>query len=389
MSEEPRATCWRCRRPQATCWCGELPSFAPRTRVVIVQHPREADTAIGTARMVHLALAGSTLLTTLQVGDDDLGDDFDVDGAVLLYPSDDAISLEAAAQHPPKTLVVVDGTWSQAKKLIKTNPRLMALPKLAFVPPRAGNYRIRKEPSDAHWSTIEAVAYVLGVLEGDVDAYAQLLRPFTAMVDRQLAAEAAHVGDVRARRSRQRDRPVRGALYELTQLDAARAVVVYAEANCDPRHARTPGAPELLHLVAAKPWASTSTPATFEARLRPRRPMHDEVPARLGVARADFDDGEDVVAALARFRAFVDGGPLLCWGPFARDQLHAEGEPQRGFIDLRALAARSLGRPAGGVLGAAGAFGVDVDVDRSRPRAVRMQNAVVGLARVLSARANG
>ena len=57
----PRDVCDRCRRPRRVCVCEHLPSLAPKTRVVILQHPRERDMAIGTARMATLCLEGSEL----------------------------------------------------------------------------------------------------------------------------------------------------------------------------------------------------------------------------------------------------------------------------------------------------------------------------------------
>ena len=64
-----RELCLRCRRPASHCWCAQLPCLVTRTRVVIVQHPRERTVAIGTARMAHLALEGSLLIEGLRLDD--------------------------------------------------------------------------------------------------------------------------------------------------------------------------------------------------------------------------------------------------------------------------------------------------------------------------------
>ncbi|MBZ0236419.1 MAG: DTW domain-containing protein [Deltaproteobacteria bacterium] len=56
-----RERCLRCRRPLAVCYCDALPRIETRTRVVILQHPRERDMPIGTARMASLCLPGSEL----------------------------------------------------------------------------------------------------------------------------------------------------------------------------------------------------------------------------------------------------------------------------------------------------------------------------------------
>src|SRR3954464_6905658 len=66
---EPRAMCARCRRPARVCYCAALPSLVTRTRVVILQHPRERTVAIGTARMATLCRPEATLHVGMRWGD--------------------------------------------------------------------------------------------------------------------------------------------------------------------------------------------------------------------------------------------------------------------------------------------------------------------------------
>ena len=108
--------------------------------------------------------------------------------AALLYPGPGAVDVERSPPPTNITLVVVDGTWSQAKKLVRLNPTLAALPRYAFRPPSRSEYhRIRKEPHEDYVSTLEALIHVLGVLEGDRARFLPMLRPFRAMVEAQIA----------------------------------------------------------------------------------------------------------------------------------------------------------------------------------------------------------
>jgi DTW domain-containing protein YfiP len=141
---------------------------------------------IGTGRMVRLSLSNSELHRGLRFDDDPRLADALVDGA-LLYPSADADPPTAFVHAPPHSLVVLDGTWVEARKILRRNPALKALPRIGFVPSVASAYRIRRPPAPHCWSTIEAVAYVLGVLEGDPDRFAPLLVPFHQLVAQQLA----------------------------------------------------------------------------------------------------------------------------------------------------------------------------------------------------------
>jgi DTW domain-containing protein YfiP len=110
---------------------------------------------------------------------------------VLLYPGEGAADLATTRLPGPIALVVVDDTWPQAKKRERENPELAALPRYAFRPAAPSAYRVRREPDEAFVSTIEALARVLGALEGHTERFRSLLEPFRAMVDTQLATHEA------------------------------------------------------------------------------------------------------------------------------------------------------------------------------------------------------
>jgi DTW domain-containing protein len=380
LDADPRTTCLRCRRPTSHCYCALIPSIETKMRVLFVQHPRERDVPIGTARMAHLALPRSVLISSVIVDEDPrVQQAIDEGNAAVLYPAPDAMPVEDWQGDPPRTLFIVDGTWSQAKKLLKKNPRLASLPRLSLSPEKPGNYRIRKEPSDKHLATIEAVVHALAHLEGgDRARFDAILRPFDYMVDRQVEhAEQSGRG-----RHRKREGPRGSKMPELEPLreDPTRAVVVYAEGNCHPRDGRAPGAPEVLQVVASRPF--TDPPARYATLLKPRRPLGRDVDARLGVSVAAIEAGEDVAAALARFSAFAGPHPIyVCWGTWARDLLAQEGFSRFGFVDLRALAARRVGRSAGGIEPGAVALGV-AEIDHMQ-RAERRIHILDGMLRAL------
>ena len=144
---EPRATCAACRRPASVCYCRHVRPVQTATRVVLLQHPRERDVAIGTARMASLCLPNSELHVGVHWrGSAALARALSDPARppALLYPGPGAIDV---LRHPPSgpvTLVVIDGTWSQAKKVVRENPELAALPRYAFTPPLPSEYRIRQ-----------------------------------------------------------------------------------------------------------------------------------------------------------------------------------------------------------------------------------------------------
>ncbi len=125
---------------------------------------------IGTARMAHLCLPQSSLHVGIEWDGSEVLRDACADPErppILLYPGPGARDILQDPPQAPVTLIVLDGTWSQARTLVRDNPRLAALPRYAFHPPEPSNYRIRREPRVEYVSTIEALMHVLGALEGD------------------------------------------------------------------------------------------------------------------------------------------------------------------------------------------------------------------------------
>lgn len=108
--------------------------------------------------------------------------------AALLYPTTEAVDIRDAPA--PDTLVVVDGTWSTAGKVVRDNPWMQALPAVRVQPPRAGNYRIRRAPDPSRQlSTIEAIVFALEAIEAPDVPLRRLLTAFDQMIDRQLALQ--------------------------------------------------------------------------------------------------------------------------------------------------------------------------------------------------------
>ncbi len=203
-----RVTCRRCLRPADFCFCARLPPAASRTRVVLLQHPREARLAICSAWTTRIALENAELHRGVRFGDHPrVREVVASPGAALLFPGPDTTPAAALAGAPPPLLVVVDATWHQAERMLRDNPSIAALPRVSVESPDPSGYgELRREPAPGHLPTIEAVALALGALERDAARFAPMIEAFRATVERQLACSRG------ARRSpRHRGRPAAAA----------------------------------------------------------------------------------------------------------------------------------------------------------------------------------
>jgi len=188
----PRPRCERCQRPLDHCLCPLIPSLDSRTRVVLLQHPSESAHALNTARLAALGLVNAEL----RVGEvfDDLVELLQTPGyrPALLFPGEHAQVLTAYGEvdDRPLLLIVPDGTWRKARKLLYLNPLLEALPRVTLGAVAPSRYRLRKAPEPGALSTLEAVVEALNVLEQPA-RFDALLKPFEALIEGQIKAMGA------------------------------------------------------------------------------------------------------------------------------------------------------------------------------------------------------
>ncbi|PTL77603.1 tRNA-uridine aminocarboxypropyltransferase [Vitiosangium sp. GDMCC 1.1324] len=376
-----RSLCLRCLRPESTCYCARVPRVDSRTRVVFLQHPRERRVAIGTARMAHLSLPNSELYVGVDFSGHARLEELAArpERVAVLFPGEEAIPMEEARKQPPETLIVVDGTWPLARKLVKTNPLLAGLPRIGFVPRRPSNYRIRAEPEEHCVSTIEAVVEVLGALEGEQERFDTMLRAFEYMVDTQLDCQEKRTDPPRRRIYKSAWQPP----LELRSIaeDFEHLVLLYAEANAHPSEMGIPS--ELVHLVAMRP----STGERFETILAPRRPMARSTSLHVELPEEVLLSGEPLEAGLARFQAFLrPGDKLAVWTTFALDLLRRDGFPVPEAVNVRLACARALKNKTGGVEQGAEQLGSRLPEPWARGRAGRRIAALEAVVRALDER---
>lgn len=161
------------------CLCAEIPAVATRTRIVIVRHHLEQHRSSNTARLAHLALPNSTIVEHGGLGG--LAKLPDLTGAWLLYPLGEPM-VETPVE-PPAQLIVLDASWSQARRMYRKLPAVRGLPILRLPEMPMAAARMRASPGPGQVSTIEAIAGALRLLEGDAAA-APLERLFDVAVER-------------------------------------------------------------------------------------------------------------------------------------------------------------------------------------------------------------
>jgi DTW domain-containing protein len=88
------------------------------------------------------------------------------EGDWLLFPGDGPSGLARLSGPPPARVVVLDGTWRQARRMLRSLPALQGAPRLS-VGPRPAGVGLRAAPSPEHLSTLEAITSAVAVLESE------------------------------------------------------------------------------------------------------------------------------------------------------------------------------------------------------------------------------
>jgi DTW domain-containing protein YfiP len=194
------------------CICDSIVPIENRIALLILQHPQEQDRALGTARLAAQHFAGAVVKIGLSWPSLSKALGRPVENparwAILYLGSASAEALDAEREVIALTrkgevaenqrailggiegVIVLDGTWSQAKALWWRNPWMLKCQRVILNPAHPSRYgRLRREPRRDTLSTIEAVGLLIGSIEKRPDIAATLNASFERMLARYREVE--------------------------------------------------------------------------------------------------------------------------------------------------------------------------------------------------------
>lgn len=225
-AEGPPAECPHCGKWLSLCVCDGLTPIDNKISLLILQHPQEQDKTLGTARLTALQFTNATLKIGLSWASlaKALGRPADPQRWAILYLG----SVRAAALAPDADIVAVDrkgeaedrqqsilkslegvllldGTWSQAKALWWRNPWMLKCRRIILNPSHPSRYgKLRREPRSDGLSTLESAAMVLSRLEKRAEIETALLASFDRLLGRYRELKKASPSFDRAASSKPR-----------------------------------------------------------------------------------------------------------------------------------------------------------------------------------------
>jgi DTW domain-containing protein YfiP len=178
--------------------------IANRVSVVVLQHPQERREALSTAPLIAATLRQAKVVVglswpglsraaggaaeakrwaVLHLGAARPAASGEHRELAILDRRGEAIDNPAAILRGLRGVVLLDGTWSQAKTLWWRNPWLLKLHRIVLDPPQPARLgRLRREPRRDALSTVEAAALALRHLEAGPEAADALLAALDGLI---------------------------------------------------------------------------------------------------------------------------------------------------------------------------------------------------------------
>lgn len=188
--------CPTCRIQPAYCLCAWRPQVAAQSGMCLVMHDIEALKPSNTGWLIADVVPDTHAFGWART---------EVDPALpallaepqwqpyLVFPGEyagEARVVEEVSLAPGKRplFVLLDATWTEARKMFRKSPYLDALPVLSFKPEQLSRYRLRRSTRGDHLCTAEVAALCLE-LAGDAQTSAALDDYLDAFSQHYLAAK--------------------------------------------------------------------------------------------------------------------------------------------------------------------------------------------------------
>ncbi len=191
--------CQRCLLPLAHCLCQSITPQSARSRFCLMMYDTEPLKPSNTGRLIADILPETQAFAWSRT---------ELDPALLhaindpsyqpmvVFPASYAAPERQVCDHPPSAgkpplFIMLDGTWSEARKMFRKSPWLDQFPVMSVNVTTPSRYTLREAHAAAHHCTAE-IAAVLLEQAGDIDAANSLNHYFSLFRQRYLAGKPHH-----------------------------------------------------------------------------------------------------------------------------------------------------------------------------------------------------
>jgi hypothetical protein len=186
INSKYKSLCPNCGLAQIVCICDKIEKISLKNKVSVIIPEVESNKSSNTGGLVKVALENSEVFIRGKKDevfnpDDVLLNEYQ---NLILYTGGRELTHEYIKSFDkPINLIVPDGTWTTAPKIVTREEKFYTIPKISLFSPPKSQYKIRKHPNPYYISTFEAILYSLEIIENDSLLKDKLLNYFLMKID--------------------------------------------------------------------------------------------------------------------------------------------------------------------------------------------------------------
>jgi len=188
----PDLFCSKCRLLHRWCYCLKIKRVNVNTKFHIIVHHRDWSLSSNTVNLAKMVMNPFPIylqgLKGVAIPNEKLK--LSKNNTFFLFPDEDSIPITDVPLNLNEiNLIVPDGSWGQAKKFKRRISCLRDYQSVHIPFINESRYYLRKEKKEDHLCTFEAMAFSVGILEGE-EKKQKLLEQLDHMVEATLKSRA-------------------------------------------------------------------------------------------------------------------------------------------------------------------------------------------------------
>ncbi|MBU3110535.1 tRNA-uridine aminocarboxypropyltransferase [Clostridium lacusfryxellense] len=164
-------SCNMCGLPIINCICARAPKIKTDANIWILSTEKEFYRPSNTARLLKIINPYSTeifLWERTKIPEKLVSNlNNEIYDVFLLFPADNSETISRKVEYKSSAkipvFIIIDGTWKEARKIIRRSPYLETLPIISLEPTFKSNYDLRRGAKDGNLCTIEVAIEVLKI----------------------------------------------------------------------------------------------------------------------------------------------------------------------------------------------------------------------------------
>jgi DTW domain-containing protein YfiP len=160
-------SCNKCGLPEINCICNKAPKIKTDAKIWILSTEKEFYRPSNTARLLKLISPDSTeiFLWERTKKPEELIENINNEKykTYLLFPVEEEQCRDVEYKNTEKipAFILIDGTWKEARKILRKSEYLNNLPRISLEPNFKSQYNLRRGAEEGNLCTIEAAIEVL------------------------------------------------------------------------------------------------------------------------------------------------------------------------------------------------------------------------------------